>query len=349
MAPVSAHPHARLTRLGAVPFYLSRSLSEQERFEHAQAAGAVVLRGEYGARHARLLRTQGWTGDLWIDPAAYERPHSLDGVTNLLGQDPWLVDQQVVGVREFISPGSYVGPSDSVRLRDAIRAEAAWVRIAGGGRVSLALHWRWLADDLRLLRAHLGDLDSPVAIALADQNDPLSHPGAVQGLVALASELPDLMVLRCDMGAFGAVAHGATVGAVGTATSVRHVVPPGTPAGGARTGSVSIFVDVLRDWKLNDWLAALPPPAVPLCYQACCGGSRLDRFVSRTTAAAARAHNRDTLLIMANQLLALAPAGRPAAFKASCQNAVAGAASMELLAGGRQVKVKPQIAAWASL
>jgi hypothetical protein len=349
MASVRADPQPRLTRVGSIPLYLARSLSRQERFEHAEVAGAVVLRGEDGAQDARVLRSQGWNGDLWVDPAAYERRHSLDGVTNLLGQDPWLVDQQLAGVKEYISPGSYVGPSDRSGLRDALRREAAWVRHAGGGRISLAIDWRWLTIDLAVMKARLADLDSPVAIALSDRNDPLSHAGAVEGLAELAFNVPNLMVLRCDMGAFGAVSHGATVGAVGTATSVRHVVPPGVPAGGARTGALSIFVDALRDWKLNDWLAALPSPAVPWCYQGCCRGGRLDRFVSRTTAAAARVHNRDTLLIMANQLLALPPSQRPAAFKSSCQNAVAAAANMEMLTGGRQVKVKPQIAAWASL
>lgn len=66
-----------------------------------------------------------------------------------------------------------------------------------------------------------------MALVLAHRNDPLGSLAAVRGLLRVLAEIPNVVLLRTDLAAIGAVANGASLGAVGTSTSVRHLVPLG--------------------------------------------------------------------------------------------------------------------------
>jgi hypothetical protein len=264
MAVVSASA-ARSTLQGTFQFYMSNGTSDADTKIAAELTGAVVFRGEAGAGRARRLLDAGWNGRLWLDAARYDKDHSRAGDLVLWDEVPWLAHQRALGVMEVLSPGTYVPAGDHAAFRAAVAQEHTWLSDAGSGRLSLALEWSWLIRDQAWLFSELARLDVPHCVAFGHPNDPLAQRGAVAGLVALLDAVPDVMLVRSDIGALGALAHGPAAGAIGTGTSVRHVVPPGRAAGGARTGLPSVFVPALMDWKLPTVLARLPQQLVPRC------------------------------------------------------------------------------------
>lgn len=347
MAIRAASPQKSLKR-ATVAFYPSRSASASDRLLAAQLVGSIVLRGEDGVSDALRLYADGWAGQLRIDPSNHEQPHSLASTPNLFGEDPWLVDQHRAQVVEVLSPGRYVPGCSHAALLGAIATEGSWLAAAGGGRLSMVLDWKWLTIGLSSLLAELSALDVPLALALADPNDPLAHPGAVRGLASLVATVPDLILLRSDIGALGAIAHGAAMAAIGTSTSVRHVVPPGKSAGGGRTGFPSVFWPELMDWKLADGIGRLPARLRPRCHLACCNGGTLDEFAGLRTPAEARVHNLHALAHVTSQLLDVSPPHRATAFKQACAAAVSLAGLIETR-GKQPFPPRPQVVAWAEL
>jgi hypothetical protein len=339
-------PVAR-TRTGEVVWYLSGSVGAVEAHLYADASGGVVLRGETGLQVAARLRQQGWTGRLWLDPAVYERPGNASDHT-LFG-DRWAVAQAELRVTEVISPGAYVAESDREGLDRAIEDQRSWLGQVGQGRLSLALHSRWLSSDVGYLIQRLRDLAEPLAIALADPNDPLGHAGAVAGYVELIHGVPGLMLLRGDLGAVGGVANGAEHGAIGTSTTVRHAVPPGKRGGGVPGDRTpSIFLRDTLAFRLGSFLDQLPRNAVPSCDLACCLGARLSRFNDERLAAEARLHNRLTVQSVIDEVLRRAPTARPNAFRSMCEEAVVATEALSS-AARRVIAPSPQLIAWAGL
>lgn len=339
-------PVAR-TRTGEVVWYLSGSVGALEAHHYAEASGGVVVRGETGLQVAARLRQQGWTGRLWLDPAVYERPGNASDLT-LFG-DRWAVAQAELGVTEVVSPGAYVAEVDRDGLDRAIEGQRAWLAQVGPGRLSLALHSRWLSSDVDFLIDRLRAIAEPLAVALADPNDPLAHAGAVAGYVELIRGVPGLMLLRGDLGAVGGVANGAEHGAIGTSTTVRHAVPPGKRGGGVpgdRTPSV--FLRETLAFRLGSFLDQLPRNAVPSCDLACCLGARLSRFNDERLGAEARLHNRFAVQSVIDGVLRRVPSARAAAFRSMCQEAVVATERLSTEAR-RPIAPAPQLIAWAGL
>lgn len=332
-------------RSGEVAWYLSGGLTDDQALSFARARGAAVLRGPGGARTGRKLRQAGYKGRLWLDPAAYERPN--EPREDLFG-DHWLQVEAELGVSDCISPGTYVAGSDQDGLDAALEVEGAWAE-SHGGRASLALHSSWLTSGLDSLVDRAVQTNAPLALAFADRNDPLGRSGAVRGLVDLLESVPNVAILRCDLGALGAVAHGAPLGAVGTSATVRHVVPPGQRAGGVpRDKSPSVFVPELLDFKLGSYLDELPREASPICDLACCGGSALRRFNGEHMISAARDHNMIAIGEAVESLLRVPSGLRAAAFRSMCIEASQFVEELAI-AARRPMDARPQVKAWASL
>ena len=336
-------PTARILT-GDIVWYLASRLSDAERMDYALATNAVVLRGASGVRAAMKLRNAGFAGSMWLDPAAYDS-HQAPLTETLFG-NYWRSVQQELQVEEPISPGSYVGEADIDGLESALDTEREWVASAGG-RLSLALPASWLVRDRRALLDRLTKVDVPLALALADPNDPLARVGAVQGLVELLRSVNDVALVRSDLGALGAVAYGASLGAIGTSTTVRHVVPPDKTGGGRHDDkSPSVFVAELLDFKLGSHLDEFPAEASPICDLPCCRGKMLRRFNGEHSVAEARVHNRASIGEVARRVIETPSELRPATFTALCRSAEYAVAELSLLAR-RQLKVRPQIKAWA--
>ena len=341
MAIVRAAPNIQV---GDVAWYLSGRLSDAERLEHAHATNGAVLRGSQGHRVGAKLRKAGFDGRLWLDAAAWERSGEPPQDT-LLG-DRWKQLQEELGVEEMLSPGSFVAASDLSRLSSALDTEGAWVA-TNGGRLSLTLATSWLTSRLPQLIPWLGTVEAPLALAFADPNDPLGRQGAVQGLVELLRSVDDVAILRCDLGAVGAVAHGASMGAIGTSTTVRHAVSPGQHAGGRRNDpSPSVFVAELLDFKRGSSLDEFPREASPTCDLVCCRGQQLRRLNGKHAAAEARMHNRIAIGGVIGRIVETPPELQPEAFKAMCTAAEYAVAELAS-AARRRLMVRPQIRAWA--
>ena len=231
----------------------------------------------------------------------------------------------------------------------ALRRETEWASDIEGARISLALHWGWLTDRSNLLAAELKTVEQPVAIALADTNDPLAHAQSVVGLVRLIREVPNLMLLRCDLGALGAVAAGARTATIGTSTTVRHVVPPGKKGGGVpRDQTPSLFIPSLLAFKLGSFLEQLPRRAVPTCDLACCLGARLSRFNDERMVTEARTHNRLAFQVVVDELTASVPADRLATFRGMCQKAILETQELEV-AARRPIEPSRQLSGWTQV
>lgn len=328
-------------------WYASASVGAVEARLYAQTSGGLVTRGEAGLALARQLRQGGWSGPLWLDPATYERP-ALDSDLTLFG-DRWTVAQAELGAEEAISPGSYVKAADRAGLASALQRESDWVRSVEGARISLAAHAGWLTTGTEVIANELKALGLPVALALAHTKDPLGYSGAVAGLVHLVREVPDLMLLRCDLGALGAVAHGARTGTIGMSTSVRHFVPPGQAGGGVpgdRTPSV--FIPSLLTFKLGSFLEQLPRQAVPTCDLACCLGARLSRFNDERMVPEARVHNRLAFQLVVDAVVACAPTERVALFRSMCQQAIFETQILEV-AARRPIEPPKQLDGWSQI
>ena len=265
----------------------------------------------------------------------------------LLG-DYWQLRQQELRVEEPISPGAYVDAGDIESLQRSLDSEGSWVS-AAGGRLSLALRAGWLTDHVERLIVEMQAVDMPFALAFADSNDPLGRRGAVPGLVELVKSVNDIVVLRCDLGAIGAVAHGASLGAVGTSTGVRHAVPPGhQPGGVANDKSPSVFLPKLLDFKLGSFLDSLPRAASPTCELECCQGAPLRRLHDEHMNTEARRHNRVAIGEVIHKVVSTERPQRARVFKSLCIDAEHEAHELSGLAR-RPLKVRPQVAAWARL
>ena len=342
--PTAQVPRRVATR--DVVWYLGARLKDTERLDYALATGGVVLRGAPGCKAATNLRDAGFNGRIWIDPASYEQQDQPEPDT-LFG-DWWQLRQEELRVEEFISPGSYVDAGDIESLRRSLDSEGEWARRAGG-RLSLSLRAGWLTKHVEPLITELRAADTPLALAFADRNDPLGLRGAVSGLVELLDFVDDIAVLRCDLGAIGAVAHGAVLGALGTSTGVRHAVPPGhQPGGVANDKSPSVFLPKLLDFKLGSFLSSFPRAASPTCELECCHGAPLRRFNDEHMNAEARRHNRLAIGELIHKVAATEQSQRAQVFRSLCIDAEHEAQELSGLAR-RPLRVRPQVAAWARL
>ena len=334
------------TAMSEVVWYLSYRLTDPERRAYADATGGVVLSGQSGFGAAARLRRSGFEGRLWVDPAVYANAANASEPT-LFG-DLWRTRQQELNVTELISPGSYVDYGDVGGLLRAVESEAAWASEAGG-RVSLCLHSTWLTRHLETLVSALQEPAVPLALAFGVSYDPLDRRGAVRGLVEVLRACSDVAVLRCDIGAIGAVAYGATLGAFGTSGNVRHGVPAGKSGGGSSDDmSPTVFVVQTLSFKRGSLLESLPPQAAMRCELECCEGSDLRRLATPESAPEARRHNRISIGSVVDRVLAAPPTLRPQVFSDLCAAAAVAAAEWGLRAE-RPMAVRLQVEAWAKL
>jgi hypothetical protein len=314
----------------------------------AGLAGGVVVRGSKGARQAAALRSRGFGGRVWLDPAEYdhragERPD--DKLWN-----PWVSRQDELLAVERISPGSFVDEHAEVdNLRKAIDTERLWLIEHGPGRCSIVVDVAWLRHRTETLAELLGEVQGPIALTIAGGWDPLARAGAVKGLVHVLRSGLDVFVLRSDLGALGALAHGATLAAFGTGTSMRHFVPKGKPAGGSGNRIPSVFVADILSFMKGSKLDQFPAAASPTCVLPCCNGRELRRFNVPETADAALKHNLSAVAgVAAKFLSAKSRSHRANVFRQLCLDAEVANAQLEA-AARRKLRLSPQVRAWARI
>ena len=160
--------------------------------------------------------------------------------TNL---DPsWIKTQRDLGLPMVLTDSPYLQAGDHT-ARVAVLTEASSF---GNGVVAvLPLHLDWLKQDVEFLIGAVNNACLPVALVLEHTGDPLGVQTAVAGLVRLleAAEVK-VALLRSDLSVLGAVSFGATFGAVGATTGMRHLYPtkPEQRSGFNPGASIAAFV-----------------------------------------------------------------------------------------------------------
>lgn len=134
----------------------------------------------------------------------------------------WVQAQLSAGVRRAMTDSPYIAAGDLATLTRILR----WASTYGEAIVAaLPIHQSWLTDPA-LLAALVREANTyGVAIALMVEHakDPLGTRAAVQGIVDLIEQTdPLVLLLRSDLAAVGALAFGASAGAIGTSTTLRH-------------------------------------------------------------------------------------------------------------------------------
>ncbi|MEE2052269.1 hypothetical protein [Nocardiopsis tropica] len=299
------------------------------------ARSGVILTGPKAYAKATVLTANKTpTGPLLIDPAAYESHAATDKAPFIYEVDekelavPTLFDppdpddpleasiqrQRSAGVTACITPTGYLHAEDDEALLAAVRMAAE--RQDPDLILALPVDYAWLRDgNVDQLIAALLLYPGPKALMLGGQMDPLGQfAKAVDHLLRVLKEVPNCALLRTDLAAFGALAHGAVFTSFGVTSSRRHIVPPGAKA---KTGPMSVssphvlFPELMsfhRGLVLADKFAADEPPT---CHCSNCQYKGLDRFTDNKARHqyAAMAHNLEILQGWRDSLMAL-PHGR---------------------------------------
>lgn len=174
------------------------------------------------------------------------------------------------------------------------------------------------ADDLLAAITAAG---IPVALAVGHTTDPFGSAAAVTGLLTVLTAPVPIALLRSDLSAVGAVAGGAVFGAVGTASSLRHIWTS-TGGGGGRGGRiVSVYVPRLMSYHHLERLplvAAQMPGDFFWCFcEICQGDPVFDRVGDHT----AFAHSIGSIESAAREVLDGSRENRLSSFRSRAMSA----------------------------
>jgi hypothetical protein len=322
----------------------------------------LVLSGKGSAAKVTQLRRRGHRGVLLADPALYvngyaskDQPFLTEQQGSVLSVLQDALDTQLARKADFaMSPTGCIGPEDSGSFKAAARTVAEFndPRMIFTAPLSVT----WLQDEsLRQTISILGKVPGLKALILARQMDPLQGT-VVANLCTLLAEVPNTAVLRTDIAAVGALAHGAVFTSFGNIASQRHLVPPTeeTQTSKTRRGGPQcphVLYPELMDFYLGLTIARkYSAVAPPLCDCGTCLGRPLDRFTTRATETEAIAHN---IAIMTGWAAALdSPTARTDPrrwWRDQCAGAVGRYDEVNVRIQGAGVfEVPPQLAQWAA-
>jgi hypothetical protein len=255
IGPASGTPHPLAAGLapGIYP-YLGGSVAADLLRSVVTACGGAVVSGKQGAKLAAQ------TPGVLVDPAAYAAAAAPDSAP-LFDYDEWLMRQQDADVPVILTDTPRIRNGDRSALRKALER---WAGLDEAALVVLPIESWWLRDGLAWLTEEVREAGRPVAIVLLHQYNGFDAAGTVAGLLALISGVAPLPVvlLRCDLSAVGAVAHGAYAGFAGWSANTRHgPLPRRQPGRGPdddeRDESPSVLVPALHGYVKTSKLPAL--------------------------------------------------------------------------------------------
>ena len=298
----------------------------------ATRADGLVMRATHAPLVRRLRRKHGYNRPVLLDPACYAaKPEDRRAGANRLfsHEDYWLDQQREHRVAAYLSPSPYIPAGDVKQLRRVLDAGREFCTAAQHGTPAVAFtvvaaDRRWLSDLAPTFAAVLSRAETPIALILADREDPLGSRASVEGLVRVLACHPHVALLRTDAAAFGALAHGAVAAAIGTITTLRHLVPPGSPGfAPIRDKTARVLVGPLLQYIAGSTLAEYKRDDGLLdCDCEVCGGASLRRFEDEDLLLEAHRHNVATCRRVADVLRAQPPRRRPTAWAAMCSSAL---------------------------
>jgi len=317
----------------AVFVYAGGELAADDLAWVAGRADGLVMRASNARLIRRLRRQHGYNRPVLLDPACYAaKPEDRRARADRLvsHEDYWLDLQREHHVAAYLSPSPYVRAGNVKQLRRVLDAGREFCAAAqNGARPAVAFtvvvaDRHWLTDLAPTFAAVIGGAETPIALILADREDPLGTRASVEGLVRVVARHPHVALLRTDVAAFGALAHGAVAAAVGTITTLRHLVPPGSPGyAPIRDKTARVLVGPLLQYIAGSTLALYSKDGGLLdCDCEACGGASLRRFEDEELTVEAQRHNVVTWRRIADVLRAQAPRRRPGEWAAMCRSAL---------------------------
>jgi len=279
--------------------------------------------------------------------------------TLLTPDDAWLLDQTgsaIVASRVRWVPRP--SPTSEQVLREAVREARSFLRLAreqAPTKPSMAIFafpylWLTSAKPRSQLLAALQSVGGPIGLMLGKEQDPLDNTRAVEGLVEIVQSVGRVAVLRCDHGALGAYAFGASGGSIGIGTSTRHFIPSDKASWADLSDPTPrLFLPFLMAW----WRGSRLPyyegdPLFDSCTCTVCDGASLVRFQDERLKPEADAHSVACWSTIALQLANSEPARRPERWLELCRQAYARLDDLEDRRGLLQPPSK-QLKAWLRL
>ena len=295
----------------------------------ATRAGGIVLSGRRGLGTLRHLRGLGYNGLALFDPAQYAREEPVRGPTLFDVPADWTGAPQQAGATALFSSCLPIPVGHTDKLAQVL---ADGARLDGDSALPvvavLALPQKWLrAPHLDALMRTLEKAVVPLAIALGSSTDPLGTQKDIAGFLEVLAASPVACgLIRTDIAALGALAHGAFFGAVGLSTSLRHFVPPGDRAGGNRQDkSLRLFVPGLLSFKTAEVLASAKDwdrSGILRCSCEVCRGESLARFEDESLEPMARIHDVLAWQDLAERIVSRRQELRKGAWRQLCHEAI---------------------------
>jgi hypothetical protein len=311
----------------------SRPPAYENVISHVERPGAgLVLTGSRALLAAdrtllaadRTLNHLGYAGPVLVEAGRYARAPRVPASAPFT--DRWLDRQRALGLPWLVPDAGYV---DAGHYRD-LETVLSWTRELGNGAIALlALHRSWLNSDgdLPWLVDQVTAAQVPIAVALEHPKDPLGVRYVLEGLIALLAAPVDVLVLRCDVSAVGALCFGATAAAVGTTATLRHL-PDGRGRGGSNGAGPSALLRPCLAYKRLSriQLAVANDPDDPLwqCRCGTCYGLPITALASAADPeAACAAHSVDVLCDLRDELVneRLTEAERRRSWVSKCSHA----------------------------
>lgn len=227
------------------------------------------------------------------------------------------------------------------------RAEREWPGQPCVSVFAVSYHWLTSLPARTELLSALRIIDGPVGLMFGKSLDPLDNARAVEGLVALVTGLPEVVILRCDHGLLGAYAFGALGGSIGINPTARHYVVPGSSGWAELTDRTPrVFLRSILAWWRGSRLGYYEGEELFNDDCAVCRGSSLARFQDETLTPEADAHSVETWSSIFSELRGLEPGRRADHWIKLCSQAYDILDALEDLHDGLPHPPSKQLKAW---
>ena len=328
----AARPHAADTRSAAAQLLAGRVLYQENarylpRVRQSVDAhlSGIVMTGPNADTRASQLRSTGYRGVLLIDSAAYMTHTATSKEPFLLPQDllfatldECLDFQRARGADAVLTPTGYIPVAASKALKAVIEAAERIKR--EDAIVVMPIDIAWLnAEHINQLIAACNKIRQPKAVILIGQFDPMAaFKQTAENLRRLVSEAEQVALLRTDLAALDAMAHGALFAGIGADSSIRHAVPVGERPQKAESNSKgwaqypNVLMPELMRFCGTQGLARRYANAEPArCGCPVCDGRGLDRFNSSDgeTRIESEDHNAYVWGAWVNEMTTVTPGG----------------------------------------
>jgi hypothetical protein len=268
----------------------------------------TVSRGNKLAAAKRLLEEHraiaGKDTRIIFDANRYSGKNRLPGDAPL--SEEWVSWQLEQGSPVAITDTGYIDFEHIDQIETVLNRTADIASNARGNVAAmLPLDYLILKNAGDRVRDYIDRIGVPVAVAVGHSGDPFNSVDTVRGLLHVVDSSVRTALLRTDLSAVGAVAAGASFGAIGTSTTLRHIWPP--KGGGPTQPGVAVLVPRLMSYHRLERIP-LAAAQVPQDYFFCgCNICQGGMVHERATELTAHEHSVSAIATIAAGVLSESP------------------------------------------